>query len=82
MLFLIFGKDLHKVTKYLDPIMFVDDTNFFYSQKNKKTFSQIVSSESKLVNERFLPNKLSLDSKKKKGVHVTLKLKKKILPNF
>ena len=62
--------------------MFVDDTNFFYSQKNKKTFSQIVSSESKLVNERFLPNKLSLDSKKKKGVHVTLKLKKKILPNF
>ena len=47
--------------------MFVDDTNFFYSQKNKKTFSQIVSSESKLVNERFLPNKLSLDSKKKKA---------------
>ena len=46
--------------------MFVDDTNFFYSQKNKKTFSQIVSSELKLVNERFLPNKLSLDSKKKK----------------
>ena len=46
--------------------MFVDDTHFFYSQKNKKTFSQIVSSESKLVNERFLPNKLSLDSKKKR----------------
>ena len=29
LLFLIFVNDLHKVTKYLDPTMFADDTNLF-----------------------------------------------------
>ena len=62
--------------------MFVDDTNFFYSQKNKKTFSQIVSSESKLVNERFLPNKLSLDSKKKKIRSCNIETKKENSAKF
>ena len=51
LLFLIFVNDLHKVTKYLDPIMFADDTNLFYSHKNIKTLFQIVNSELKLVNE-------------------------------
>ena len=34
LLFLIFVNDLHKVTKYLDPIMFAGDANLFYSHKN------------------------------------------------
>ena len=51
LLFLIFVNDLHKVIKYLDPIMFADDTNLFYSHKNIKTFFQIVNRELKLVNE-------------------------------
>ena len=46
--FLSFVNDLHKVTKYLDPIMFADDTNLFCSHKNIKTFFQIVNSELKL----------------------------------
>ena len=29
LLFLVFVNDLYKVTKYLDPIMFADDTNLF-----------------------------------------------------
>ena len=29
LLFLFFVNDLHKVTKYLDPIMFADDTTVF-----------------------------------------------------
>ena len=37
LLFLIFVNYLHKVTKYLDPIMFADNTNVFYSHKNIKT---------------------------------------------
>ena len=65
LLFLIFVNDLHKVTKYLDPIMFADDTNIFVSLKNIKTLFQIVSSELKLVNEWFLANTLSLNAKKK-----------------
>ena len=40
LLFLIFVNDLHKVTKYLDPIMFTDDTNLFYSTKISKHFSK------------------------------------------
>ena len=66
LLFLIFVNDLHNVTKYLDPVMFVDDTNLFYSRKNIKTLFQIVNNELKLVNEWFLANKLSLNAKKNK----------------
>ena len=64
LLFLIFVNDLHKVTKYLDPIMFADDKNLFYSHKNIKTLFQIVNSELKPVNEWFLANKLFLNAKK------------------
>ena len=66
LLFLIFVNDLHKVTKYLVPVMFADDTNLFYSDKNTKTLFQIVNSELKLVNEWFLANMLSLNAKKNK----------------
>ena len=68
LLFLIFVNGLHKVTKYLDPIMFADDTNFFCSHKNIKTLFQIVNSELKLVTEWFLGIKLSLNAKKTKCV--------------
>ena len=60
LLFLIFVNDLHNVTKHLDPIMFADNTNLFYSHKNIKTLFQIVNSELKLVNEWFLAIKPSL----------------------
>ena len=46
--------------------MFADDTNLFCSHKNIKTLFQIVNSELKLLTEWFLPNKLSLNTKKKK----------------
>ena len=68
LLFLIFANGLHKVTKYLDPIMFSDNTNLFCSHKNTKTLCQIVNSELKLVNEWFLANNLSLNAKKRKNV--------------
>ena len=44
LLFLIFVNGLHKVTKYLDPIMFADNANLFCSHKNIKTLFQIVNS--------------------------------------
>ena len=66
LLFLIFVNDLHKVTKYLDPIIFADDTNLSDSHKNIKTLFQIVNSELKLGNKWFLANKLSLNAKKSK----------------
>ena len=66
LLFLIFVNDLHKVTKYLDPIMFADHTNLFCSHKNIKALFQIVNNKLKLVTEWFLANKLSLNAKKNK----------------
>ena len=66
LLFPIFVNDLHKVAKYLDPIMFADDTNLFSSHKNIKTLFQIVNSELELVTEWFLANKLSLNVKKQR----------------
>ena len=66
LLFLIFVNDLHKVKKYLNPIMFADDTNFFCSHKNVKILLQIVNSELKLVTEWILAKKLSLNGKKNK----------------
>ena len=66
LLFLIFVTDLHKVTKYLDSIMFADDINLFYPHKNIKTLFQIVNSKLKLVTEWFLANNISLNAKKKK----------------
>ena len=66
LLFLISVNDLHKVTKYLEPVMFADDRNLFCSHKNIKTLFQIVTSALKLVIEWFLANKLSLNAKKNK----------------
>ena len=66
LLFLIFVNDLHKVTKYLDPIV-CRYKLFLFSQKYQRLF-QIVNSELKLVNEWFLTNKLSLNAKKTKYV--------------
>ena len=54
------------MTKYLDPIMFADNTNDFRSHKNIKQLYQIDNSELKPVNEWFLENKVSLNAKKSK----------------
>ena len=51
LLFLIFVNDLHKATKYLDPLIFAEDTNLLYSHKNIKTLLQIVNSELKFLND-------------------------------
>ena len=53
LLFLILVNDLHKVTKYLDQIMFADDTNLFCSHKNIKTLFQIVNNELNLLLNGF-----------------------------
>ena len=55
--FLIFWNRLKNPTKLLDPIMFADDTNFFYTNKNIKVLFETVSKELRYVNEWFLANK-------------------------
>ena len=50
LLFLIFVNDLKNSTKLLDPIMFADDTNLFYTNKNIKVLFETVNKELHYVN--------------------------------
>ena len=47
LVFMIFGHDLQHVTKFRDPIMFVDDSNLFYSNSDLNEFFQNVHKASK-----------------------------------
>ena len=58
LLFLIFVNDLQKSTKFLDPIMFADDTNLFYSNKDANTLFKIANEELNGINEWFRASKL------------------------
>ena len=45
LLFLIFINDLKNSTKLLDPVMFADDTNLFYTDKNINVLFETVNKE-------------------------------------
>ena len=64
LLFLLYVNDLHQASNAIKPIMFADDTNFFYSHRNIKLLFDTVNKELKNVNEWFKANKLSLILKK------------------
>ena len=68
LLFLIFVNDLQKSTKFLDPIMFADDTNLFYSNKDINTLFKIANEELNEIDEWFRANKLSINARKTKYV--------------
>ena len=63
LLFLLYVNDLKNASSLLDPIMFADDTNLFYTQKIYTLFSD-VNKELTNINERFVANKLSLNVEK------------------
>ena len=58
--------DLKNVSQILKPIMFADDTNFFYTHKNIKNLFETVNKELKSVQTWFNANKLSLNISKTK----------------
>ena len=49
--FILFVNDLKNSTKLLDPIMFADDTNLFYTNKNIKVLFETVNKGLHYVNE-------------------------------
>ena len=65
LLFLIY---LYKSSKILNPIMFADDTNLFFSSYDIKTLFHIVNQELINIHEWFKANKLSINSSKTKYV--------------
>ena len=66
LLFLLYVNDLPNASKILDPIMFADDTNLFYSHSDIKILFKTVNEELHKLSEWFSCNKLSLNTDKTK----------------
>ena len=64
LLFLIYINDLQFVSDVLDPIMFADDTNLFYSFKDINALFVNVNNGLHKINQWFLSNNLPLNIKK------------------
>ena len=66
LLFLIYVNDLNNASSTLDPIMFDDDINLFYSHKNINQLFTKINEELENTEDWFKANKLSLNNKKTK----------------
>ena len=74
LLFLVYVNDLNKASDVLDPIMFADDTNFFYSHQDIKTLFETLNCEVEQICKWFRANKLSLNVKKTNHTLLPLKM--------
>ena len=78
LLFLLYMNDLQFASDLLDPVMFADDTNLFYSNKDMNAAFVKVNNELQKLNEWFISNKLLLNVKKNKYSFFYNLAKKKI----
>ena len=69
LLFLIYVNDLKKASKMLNPNMFADYTNLFFSNDDIKILFLIVNQELITIHEWFKSNKLSLNTSKNKYIY-------------
>ena len=65
LLFLLYVNDLKNASSVLDPIMFADDTNLFYTHSNIKKLFSTMNEELARINQWLTSNKLSLNAKKR-----------------
>ena len=63
---LLYVHDLKNASSVLDPIMFADDTNLFYTHSNIQKLFSTMNEELASINQWFTSNKLSLNAKKTK----------------
>ena len=63
---LLYVNDLHHASKVLNPIMFADDTNLFFSHSDINILFEKMNKELTNVSNWFNANKLSLNVKKAK----------------
>ena len=66
LLFLLYVNDLHHASKILNPVMFADDTNLFFSHSDINHLFEKMNKELTNVSDWFNVNKLSLNVKKAK----------------
>ena len=59
-LFLIYVNYLYRASAYINPIMFVDDTNSFCSSKDTKTF-ETMNFELRKISEWLKTSKISIN---------------------
>ena len=64
LLFLFYVNDFKNTSSVLDPIMFADDTNLFYTHSNIQKLFSMMNEELASINQWFTLNKLSLIAKK------------------
>ena len=64
--FFIFVNDLNNSTKVLDPVLFVDNTNLFWSNSDIRAVFETANQELDQISDWFLANKLSLNVEKTK----------------
>ena len=62
LLFLLYVNDLKNVFSVLDPIIFADNTNLFYTHSNIQKLFSIMNEELASINQLFTSNKLSLNA--------------------
>jgi len=80
LLFLLYVNDIYRCSEQLSFILFSDDTNIFYQQKDIKVLIETRNNELKKVNLWLQANKLSLNIKE---THVIiLKLEGKKIDNI
>ena len=65
-LFLLYVNDLKNASSVLDPIMFADDANLFYTHSNIQKLFSTMNEKLASINQWFTSNKRSLNAKKVK----------------
>ena len=63
-LLFLYVNDLKNASSALDPIVFADDTNLFYTHSNIQKLFSTMNEELASINQWFTSNKLSLNAKK------------------
>ena len=66
LLFVLYVNDLKNASSVLNPIMFADDTNLFYTHSIIQKLFSTMNEELASINQWFTSNKLSLNAKKTK----------------
>ena len=66
LLFLVYINDLLQTSKLIDPTIFTDNTNLFYSGKDIHSLFNIVNNELSNISHWFNSNRLSLNADKTK----------------
>ena len=81
LLFLLYVNDLPNSSNVLVPIMFADDTTFFFEHSNINAIFKTVNDESIKIKEWFSANKLSINVRKTKFSLLHKSGKKYIIPS-